>query len=127
MKKGDIITTLNKTAQIIYDKKGFNILALDVKDVSSLTDYVLIAEGNIDRHVVSIAKSIIDELNKTGEMPNHIEGLQTGDWIVLDYVNFMIHLFMPGLRDKYQLEKLWPESKIIELDIDYSNNKENFA
>lgn len=114
------IALLNKIAQIIYDKKGFNIIALDVQGISSITDYLLIADGNIDRHVIAIAKSIMEELKEQGEEPVHVEGLQTGDWIVLDYVEVMIHLFMPGLRDKYQLERLWPESKIVELDIDYS-------
>ncbi|HSW72723.1 MAG TPA: RsfS/YbeB/iojap family protein, partial [Chlamydiales bacterium] len=60
-----------------------------------------------------------------GEKPPYVEGLQTGDWVVIDYSEIMIHLFMPGLREKYQLERLYPDSKIVELDIDYSNEKVN--
>jgi len=111
---------LNTIAQVIYDKKGFNILALDVKGLSSITDYIVIAEGNVDRHVASIGKAIIDELNEKGIKPVHQEGFKTGDWVVLDYCGVMVHLFMPGLREKYSLERLWNESKIVDLEIDVS-------
>lgn len=111
---------LNFMAQIIYDKKGGNILALDVKGFSSITDYLLIAEGNVDRHVMSIAKTLIDELAERGCKLLHSEGLRVGDWIVLDFGEIMVHLFMPGLREKYSLEKLWNDSKIVDLEIDVS-------
>lgn len=104
-------------AQIIYDKKGVNIIALDLSSVSTITDAVIIAEGSIDRHVIAIAKTIIETLKKKGRSPVHVEGLKNGDWVVLDYVDFMIHLFMPGLRDLYQLEKLWSAGELIDLKI----------
>jgi len=107
-------------AQIIYDKKGRNILALDVRGISNITDYVVIAEGNVDRHVVSIARALIDELEKKGERALYAEGLQTGDWVVIDFIGIMVHLFEAGLREKYSLEKLWQEGKIIDLEIDTS-------
>ena len=105
-------------AQIIYDRKGVNTLALDVKDISSITDTIIIAEGNVDRHVKAIASSIVEELKKQGRQVLHVEGMEWGDWIVLDYGDVMVHLFMPGLREKYQLEKLWQSGKIINLKID---------
>lgn len=111
---------LNTIAQVIYDKKGFNILALDVKGISSISDYIVIAEGNVDRHVAAIGKAIEDELREKGVKPVHVEGFKTGDWVVLDYSDVMVHLFMPGLREKYSLERLWNESKIVDLDIDIS-------
>ena len=111
---------LNQIAQIIYDKKGFNILALDVKGISTITDILLIAEGNVDRHVISIAKNIEENLGKMGIRPAKTEGLESGDWVVLDYLDMVIHLFMPGLREKYALEKLWNEGKIVDLAIDVS-------
>src|SRR3990167_4581263 len=112
--------TLNQIAQIIYDKKGFNILAIDVQGLSSITDFLLIAEGNVDRHVSSIARAIMDELDEKGEQPIHVEGLKTGDWAVLDYGEVMVHIFSPNLRERYSLEKLWSDSKIVDLDIDIS-------
>ena len=114
---------LKSIAQIIYDKKGFNILAIDVQELSSITDFLIIAEGNVDRHVSSIAKAIIDHFDKEGESPLHAEGLKSGDWVVLDYGVVMVHLFMPGLRERYSLERLWEESKLIDIDIETSSDQ----
>ena len=113
---------LNLIAQVIYDKKGMNILALDVQGLSNIADFLLIAEGNVDRHVTAIARSIVEELHERGENPVHVEGLQTGDWIVIDYSGIMVHLCMPGYRERYSLEKLWSESKIVDLEIDVSKS-----
>ncbi len=118
--KRSSLETLNAIAQVIYDKKGFNIMALDVRGLSNITDFLLIAEGNVDRHVTSIGRAIIDELEKKGEEPVHAEGLKTGDWVVIDYGDIMVHLFSPNLRERYSLERLWDESKIVDLDIDVS-------
>lgn len=119
--KMDPYKLINLIAQIIYDKKGFNILALDVKGLSTITDYMIIAEGNVDRHIRAIANEIVDQLKKVNEKPFNIEGLEESDWIVLDYLNIIIHLFKPGLREKYSLEKLWDNAKIIDLTIKVEN------
>ncbi len=117
----DSIILLNTIAQAIYDKNGINILALDLRKISSLTDFVVIAEGNVDRHVIAIAQAVRDAMRKLGEEPLHTQGLNTGDWVVLDYSNVMVHLFMPGLRDKYHLEDLWREGEIVDLSIEINN------
>lgn len=115
------LETLNLIAQVVYDKKGFNTLALDIQGLSSITDFLLIAEGNVDRHVSSIGRAIIDELEQRGEKLVYAEGLRTGDWVVLDFGEVTVHIFSPGLRERYSLERLWDESKIVDLDIDVSN------
>ena len=105
-------------AQAIYDKKGINIIALDVRGISTITDFIIIAEGNVDRHVIAIANHIQKELFTAKEgHPCYSEGLQNGDWVVLDYIHAMVHLFVPGLREKYQLERLWSQGKVMELNI----------
>lgn len=114
---------LNNIAQIIFDKKGFNIIALDSCGTSSITDFVIIAEGSVERHVSSISEAIQDELKKKGKKPFHLEGQLSGDWIALDYSEVIIHLLIPSLREKYQLENLWKDYKIIDLDIDISNSQ----
>jgi ribosome-associated protein len=118
MNKTDPLFYLNAIAQTIFDKKGSNILALDVREISTLTDYVIIAEGNIDKHVNAIAQAIIDRLQQLGQVPMYVEGMKTGDWVAIDYLHIMVHIFMPGLRDKYQLEQLWREGHIVDLQID---------
>lgn len=117
--------TLNKMAQIIFDKKGFNILALDVAEQSTLCDYMIIAEGNVNRHLQAIANTIIDDIKKEmGFSPYLVEGKGDGDWVVLDYQSIVIHLFLPSLREKYQIEKLWSEGKLVDLDIKVDNVKD---
>lgn len=117
MKKGPL-QTLNLIAQTLFDKKGFNILALDVRGLSTLTDYFIIAEGNVDRHVMALARVVVETLKKEGITPSHIEGMDQGDWVVLDYMEIVIHLFMPGLREKYRLEELWQEGEIVDLELE---------
>lgn len=109
---------LNVIAQTIFDKKGMNILALDVRDVSTLTDFFIIAEGTVDRHVSSIGSGIIEELHKLGLQPLHVEGIKEGDWVIIDYGDILIHLFIPDLREKYALETLFGDAKIVDLTID---------
>lgn len=108
---------INKIAQAIYDKKGINITGLDVSDYSTICDYILIAEGNVDRHVVAIANAIQHELRAMGIRPQRVEGLSVGDWVVLDYSQIIIHLFMPGMREIYRLEELWSSASIYDLKI----------
>ncbi len=115
--KKDPLLLLNAIAQALFDKKGINITALDVQGVSTLTDYFVIAEGNVDKHVVGLAKTVIETLKNEGETPLHVEGLHQGDWVVIDYLELVIHLFKPGIREKYRLEELWHEGKIVDLDL----------
>lgn len=118
------LKTLDSIAQAIYDKKGFNILALDVRGFSTMTDYYVIAEGNIDRHVKAISQTIQDTLSEHGLKLLHIDGQKTPDWLVMDYGAIIIHLFIPDLREKYALEQLWKEAKIIDLHIDVKEKLE---
>lgn len=113
---------LNGLAQVIYDKKGFNILALDLRGVTSLCDFFIIAEGRVDRHVKALAEEAKHYLKEQGERPMHVEGEVYGDWIVLDYGNFMVHLFTPEMRVKYSLEEMWSQSAVIDLHIDIAKS-----
>lgn len=108
---------LNAIAQAIYDKKGSNIVVLDVHGVSSLTDYVLIAEGNIDRHVKALATTVKNQLSQWKISPLFVEGERSGDWVVIDCGEIVVHLMLPDFREKYALERLWREARIIDVDI----------
>lgn len=108
---------LDRIAQVLYEKKGRNILALDVREISSLTEFYVIAEGNVERHVGSLARSVIDELSSLGLKCILSEGMQSGDWIVLDFGHIVVHLFHPDLREHYALEELWRQGEIVNLKI----------
>lgn len=114
-----MLKELTRIAQAVYDKKGFNILIIDVRKISTMTDYFIIAEGTVDRHVKALSQTIIDELSlHGGRTPLHVEGQQEGDWVVLDYADFVIHLFIPELREKYALEELWQKGQVVDVKID---------
>lgn len=106
---------INKVAQVLYDKKAKNITALDVSEYSTICDYLIIAEGNIDRHVIALANAVQEELRTLGIRPQRVEGLAVGDWVVLDYSQIILHVFMPGMREIYQLEQLWSSAKVYDL------------
>lgn len=115
---------LNHIAQTIFDKKGFNIIALDVKGLSTLTDYLIIAEGNIERHVKAIGQAVVEGLKEINQAPWHVEGDKTGDWVVVDSGDVIVHILVPELREKYGLEFLWKEAKVVDLDIVIEEKKQ---
>lgn len=78
-----------------------------------MTDAYIIAEGNVSRHVVAIAKAVIDDLKELDVSPLRIEGMKAGDWIVLDYGEVIVHLLDPDTREKYHLEDIWRAGKVI--------------
>lgn len=110
-------TTLDWIAQAIFDKKGMNILGLDVRGHSSMTDAYILAEGTVNRHVMAIARAIIEDLKERDVFPLRIEGMKEGSWVVIDYGDVIVHLLDPDTREKYQLEKIWREGKVIPLKI----------
>lgn len=109
---------LDAFAQAIFDKKGFNILVLDVRKVSTMADYFIIAEGNVDRHVRAVSKGVLEAGSKLKIPLWHIEGDKSADWVVVDFGDIIIHLFTPELREKYALEQLWKEAEIVDVKID---------
>ncbi len=111
----EILKYLKYAVQAVYDKKGYNVIVLDVVGVCSMTDYVVIAEGTVDRHVKAIGDTIVEELAKHNFHPDRMEGEREGDWVVIDYVNFVVHLFVAELREKYALERLWQKGSIIDI------------
>lgn len=120
------LSILNKIAQAIYDKKGLNILALEIKGLSNICDDMIIAEGNVDRHVIAIADAIVHDLKKEGVRPLHVEGVEgDGEWVVLDYGPVHVHLFTPVMREKYRLETLWSKGEVIDLQIETFKREES--
>lgn len=99
----------------IWEKQGVNTLALDLRPHSTITDFYLVSEGQVDRHVKSLATAVIDSFAKEGYKPLHIEGWAMSDWIVLDYAFCIVHLFLPQMRHHYCLEEIWKEARLVDL------------
>jgi len=86
---------IRQIVQTIYDKKGTNIVALDVRGISSITDFVIIADGNVDRHVIALANELQELMKTEGDRPVTVEGSPSGDWLVLDYCQDVSYLLLP--------------------------------
>jgi ribosome-associated protein len=87
--------------------KAQNIVNLDVTALSDVMDSLLIATGTSNRHVKSLANNVVDELKKQGLSPIGIEGLDSADWVLVDYGTLVVHVMLPQARQFYDLEKLW--------------------
>lgn len=111
---------LDGIAQIIYDKKGSNILALDVSKYSSLTEYFVFAEGNVERHVAAIAKALTSDSNLNLKV-YQMEGAGSGDWVVIDFGHIIVHLMTQEVRETYNLELIWKAGSIVDLNIRLEN------
>ncbi|MBI2354305.1 MAG: ribosome silencing factor [Deltaproteobacteria bacterium] len=103
-----------KCAELAYDKKAFDIRALDISRVSSIADYLVIISGNSDKQNQAIADGIRSGLKKYGKV-HDIEGESEGKWIVMDYGDVIVHIFSDQLRHYYKLDELWQMAPQLEL------------
>lgn len=120
----EVPEAVRSACQAIVDKKGLNVVALDVRGISTMTDYFIIAEGTVPRHVSALAQNVDDVLRKNKMTPSHVEGLPEGEWVVLDYMDFILHLFTPELRGYYALEEIWKEGKVMKVPLEYGRQSQ---
>jgi len=106
---------VQRAAQICLDNKAADVVVLGLKGVTDMTDYFVIASGTSDTHVRSLGEHVLEELKKEGAAAHHVEGLTSGRWVLLDYVDFVVHVFHPTLRSFYQLERLWSDAEVVPL------------
>ena len=105
-----------RAAQVAIDNKAQDVVLLDLRGVTDMTDFFIIASGTSDTHVRSLGENIMAELKKEGSPAHHVEGLEKGRWVLLDFVDFVVHIFHPTLRNFYQLERLWADAEEVPLD-----------
>lgn len=106
----DIPGEVMRAAELALERKAHDVVILDLRGISSATDYFVIAGGTSDVQVKAIADHVVDELKKDGVRPEHLEGLRGRRWVLLDYVDFVVHVFHPQARNFYQLENLWGDA-----------------
>jgi ribosome-associated protein len=111
----DSIQLLQTIARAIDDKKGKNIIILDIRGLSQVADYFVIADGTVDRHLSALSDVIVDYTHKMGQSPLFIEG-GTG-WLVIDFAGIMVHLMLPEVRERYKLEQLWKSGHLLKVDL----------
>ena len=113
--QSSIAATAQRAAALCLDRKANDLVLLGLSGITDMTDFFVIASGTSDTHVRAIAEHVIHELKREGVKVNHVEGLSQGRWVLLDYVDFVVHLFHPTLRQFYQLERLWADAEPVAL------------
>ena len=112
LKKRKIPPIVKRVVSIMLDKKGEKTVVLKLKEVSDITDFMVICSGNSSRQNKAISDEVQRQLKKEYHMKAFsVEGVGKTDWILLDYIDFVIHIFSPENREKYSLEKLWMDGK----------------
>ncbi len=104
-----------KIAEILNNKLGSDIKVIEITDVSSLADYMVIATGRSNTQVKALAEEVEYKLDELGISVSHIEGHRSNTWILLDYVDIIVHVFDEEARDFYDLERLWQDGNEIDL------------
>jgi ribosome-associated protein len=102
---------LRRAIEAAQEKKAGDLVVLDLRGLASFTDFFLLATGSSNRQLKTIAAAIEEELAGNGVKPGHVEGYPHGDWILMDYVDFVVHVFTPRSRAYYNLERLWGDAE----------------
>lgn len=110
------LAAAQRAASLCLDLKANDVTVLNLKGVTDMTDCFVIASGTSDTHVRALGEHVLESMKKEGYRAHHVEGVQQGRWVLLDYVDFVVHIFHPTLRSFYQLERLWSDAEVVPLD-----------
>ena len=97
--------------EAVLDKKARDVVVIDLDGICSFADYFVICSGTSTRQTQSVADAIEEKLREAGIRPSHIEGQREGEWILVDYLDFVVHIFTESSREFYDLERLWRGGK----------------
>lgn len=110
-----------RAAELAWEKKGNDIVILDVKKLTDVTDFFIIISGESELHVKALSDYLEEKLEQEQMKVWHREGYSNLNWVLLDYVDVVIHIFKDQTRQYYQLEKLWGDARIIRIEEDAKN------
>ena len=106
----DNILDLKKTIiQTLDINKALDVVSIDLKDKSSIADYMIIASGTSSRHIQSLSEQVLEKLKNFGVKDSKIEGKDSSEWKLVDGIDVIVHIFHPEKRKFYELEKMWSE------------------
>ncbi|HZA89139.1 MAG TPA: ribosome silencing factor [Solirubrobacterales bacterium] len=106
-----------RVAEIADDKQAVEIVALDMRGLVSYTDFLVICTARNERQAKGIHDEVYANLKADGLLPDHVEGEREASWVLMDYLDCILHVFVPDERDYYRLETLWGEAPRLELDL----------
>ena len=99
----------NEIENILIDNKAAEIKSINLKDKTSIADFMIVASGNSSRHIQALSEKLVDELKKKGVSNCRLEGKNSNDWKLIDAIDIIVHIFHPEKRKFYNLEKMWSE------------------
>ena len=102
-----------RASELSLEKKCEEVRILDLRGLTSVTDFFVIITADSERKAKAAAEHIVDELKEDGERPMHVEGMDSMHWILLDYIDVVVHIFMPEERRFYDLESLWSDAPVV--------------
>jgi ribosome-associated protein len=108
-------TEITTAVTAALDKKAQDLTLLDLRKASAFTDFFIICTGNTSRQVQAIAEAVETAMSKTGAKPALVEGMNRADWVLIDYFDFVVHIFTPATREFYGLERLWADAERVEV------------
>lgn len=103
-------------AAAALDKRATDVVVLDLRELTIVCDYFVIASARNTIHSKAVADGIAERLAEEGRRPRHIEGLPTATWVLMDYGDVVVHIFLPEERGYYDLERLWQEAKVEQIE-----------
>ncbi len=109
-------TLANNIAKLIFNKKGYDVRILDLREIVSFTDYFIICSADSDTQVKAIADEVDKSLRDNGIKCWHKEGYRALNWVLLDYVDVVVHIFKKDMRTFYNIEKLWGDAPVVEVE-----------
>ncbi|NIR44828.1 MAG: ribosome silencing factor [Gemmatimonadetes bacterium] len=109
----DLPDTVRRAIDLCLERKAREPTVLDLRGLSDATDFFIVASGDSDVHVRAIAEHLVEELRQEGVRPAGVEGERAARWVLIDYIDLVVHLFHPVVRDFYQLERLWGDAPSI--------------
>ena len=114
-KAASLPNPVRQAGEAALEKKALDVVALDLTTSSAFTDHFVLCSGQTGRQVKAIVDAIIKRLRENGSRPSHVEGYELGEWILIDYFDFVIHVFTQETRRFYDLERLWGSAERFEL------------
>lgn len=111
----DAINMLKTAYKALDDKKAYDIKILDIKKISSIAEYMVIADGTNKNQVQAMCDAVTEEMGKAGFLSKSIEGYSEGGWILLDYYDIIIHIFSDEARRFYDIERIWSDGKYVDI------------
>ncbi len=104
-----------RIAEAVEDRRGENVVILDMRGLTTICDYFVICNGRSRLHVDAIAEEVDEQMSELGIEPQHIEGIPDSTWVILDYLDVVLHIFDPDARGFYNLEGLWGDAVRVEV------------